>query len=228
MKARIPLLALCVMLAAVPAAAQTLYDNGPINGNTDAWTINFGYAVSDTFNLYYGATVTGASFAMWLIPDDTLTSAELSITSLPFGGTSYFDRTVNFTTGPCNGNQYGYYVCQENTAFNGPNLTAGTYWLTLQNASVPSGDPVYWDENSGPSRSRELGLPVLPIVGTIPSESFTILGGNSTTCMCGCGVKPDCEASAAAASQSVPEPGSMILLGSEWVALFGVLRRKFL
>jgi len=68
----------------------------------------------------------------------------------------------------------------------------------------------------------------LPIVGTIPSESFTILGGNSTTCMCGCGVKPDCEASAAAASQSVPEPGSMILLGSGWVALFGVLRRKLL
>jgi hypothetical protein len=30
------LLALCLTLAAVPAAAQTVYSNGPINGNVDA------------------------------------------------------------------------------------------------------------------------------------------------------------------------------------------------
>ena len=34
---------LCLALAAVPASAQDLYDNGPINGTIDAWTINFGY-----------------------------------------------------------------------------------------------------------------------------------------------------------------------------------------
>ena len=46
--ASLSLLALC--LAVVPAVAQTVvYDNGPINGNTDAWTINFGFIVSDTF-----------------------------------------------------------------------------------------------------------------------------------------------------------------------------------
>ncbi len=27
----------------------TIYENGPINGNTDAWTINFGFVVSDSF-----------------------------------------------------------------------------------------------------------------------------------------------------------------------------------
>jgi hypothetical protein len=26
-----------------------LYENGPVNGTTDAWTINFGYVVSDSF-----------------------------------------------------------------------------------------------------------------------------------------------------------------------------------
>ena len=40
---------LCLALASVPAFAQWSYDNGPINGTTDAWTINFGYIVSDTF-----------------------------------------------------------------------------------------------------------------------------------------------------------------------------------
>ncbi len=45
------LIILCLALAAVPAWAQNnwSYDNGPINGTTDAWTINFGYVVSDTF-----------------------------------------------------------------------------------------------------------------------------------------------------------------------------------
>ena len=47
--ASLSLLALCLTLAAVPAMADTVYDNGPINGNTDAWTINFGFIVSDTF-----------------------------------------------------------------------------------------------------------------------------------------------------------------------------------
>ena len=150
--ASLSLLALCLTLAAAPAAAQTVYSNGPINGNTDAWTINFGFIVSDTFNVANsGTAITGASFGAFLFPGDTLTSAELSITSGENGGTSYFDQTVNFTASGCQSNQFGFEICQENTSFNGPNLNSGTYWLNLQNASVPSGDPVYWDENSGPS-----------------------------------------------------------------------------
>src|SRR5580658_7472807 len=117
MKARILLLAVCVTLAVLPAAAQDIYDNGPTDGNTYAWTINFGYAVSDTFNV--GAdntTITGANFAMWLFPGDTLETAELSITSSENGGTSFFDQTVNFIQSNCvpNQSQYGSYnVCLE-------------------------------------------------------------------------------------------------------------------
>ena len=57
--------------------------------------------------------------------------------------------------------------------------------MNLQNASVPSGDPVYWDENSGvgcesggcPSQAYDNS------VGTIPSESFTMDGsGGSPVC----------------------------------------------
>ena len=43
---------LCLTLAAIPAMAQGIsYDNGPVNGQVDAWTINFGFAVSDTFHI---------------------------------------------------------------------------------------------------------------------------------------------------------------------------------
>ena len=210
MKIRITSLVLvCLTLAVVPAVAQTIYSNGAINGNTDAWTINFGFVVSDTFNVTNNNTpVYGASFGMWLFSGDTLTSAELSITSGENSGTSYFDQTVNFTQGSCTANQYGYNVCQENTSFNGPTLNAGTYWLNLQNASVPSGDPVYWDENSGPSQASENS------VGSIPSEAFTLLGYASST------------TSTSTTGDSVPEPSTIMLFGSGILGLAGVLRRK--
>ena len=159
-----------------PLQAGDIYDNGPINGNTDAWTINFGYITSDSFNVMYNSTViTGLSFGAWLFSGDTLTSVEVSITSGENSGTSYFDQTVNFTQGNCTINEYGYNVCAETGSFNGPTLNAGTYWVNLQTASVPSGDPVYWDENSGSSLASQND------VGSIPSEAFTILGNATTT-----------------------------------------------
>jgi uncharacterized repeat protein (TIGR03803 family) len=161
-----------------PLDSNDIYDNGPTNGNTDAWTINFGFIVSDSFNVTQGnnTSVTGMSFAAWLNPGDVLGSAEVSITSSENGGTSYFDQTVNFTQSGCIGNEFGYNVCTETASFNGPTLINGTYWVNLQNASSAAGDPVYWDENSGPSQASE------STVGTIPSESFTILGSGTTSC----------------------------------------------
>jgi hypothetical protein len=209
MKLRIPsltLLALC--LAAVPAIAQgnDVYDNGPTNGTTDAYTINFGFAVSDSFTLAGGATIRGLNFAAWTEPGDVLESAEVSITSSELGGTSYFDQTVNFTQEGCVANQLGFNVCTESATFSGPSLNAGTYWLNLQNASVSTGDPVYWDENSGPSSASENSL------GTIPSESFTLFGEGTT--------------STTSTTSSTPEPSSIMLFGSGLLGLAGMLRRK--
>ncbi|MGA2902231.1 MAG: choice-of-anchor tandem repeat GloVer-containing protein [Candidatus Korobacteraceae bacterium] len=153
-----------------------IYNNGPTNGTSDAWTINFGFIVSDSFPIPAGgATITGATFAMWLAEGDTLESAQLSITSGENGGTSYFNQTVSFAQSGCSANQYAYDVCTEGTSFNGPALNAGTYWVNFQNAVTAEGQPIYWDENSGPSSASENE------VGTIPSESFTILGNASTT-----------------------------------------------
>ena len=163
-----------------PLQGGIVYENGPINGNVDAWPINSGFIVSDTFTLVNASGVNGMNFGAWLFPGDTLTSAELSITSSENGGTIYFDQTVNLTQADCTLNMFGFNICTVSTTFNGPSLNAGTYWVNLQNASAPSGDPVYWDENSGvgcqssgcPSQASE------NTVGTIPSESFTMFGGN--------------------------------------------------
>jgi PEP-CTERM motif-containing protein len=198
------LLVLC--LAVVPAIAQTdLYDNGPINGTVDSWTINFGFAVSDSFTLSGNSQVNGLSFGAWMFPGDTLVSAEVAITSSEFGGTSYFDQSVNFTASGCVTNQMGYNVCTETGSFAPVNLNAGTYWLTLENACCTD-DPLYWDENSGPSSASENQ------VGTIPSESFTLVGNGTT--------------SSTSSGSSTPEPGSIMLFGSGILGVAGILRRK--
>jgi len=189
-------------LVAVPAIAQdqTLYSNGPINGSTDAWTINFGFVVSDTFTLSAPASVETLSFGAWAEPGDILLNADVGLSSAEFGGTIYFDGLVNFTQSACSANQYGYNVCTESGSFPNVNLAAGTYWVNLSNAVVNTGDPIYWDENSGPSLASENS------VGTIPSEAFTIDGTSTTS--------------------SVPEPSSILLFGSGILGLAGLLRRK--
>jgi uncharacterized repeat protein (TIGR03803 family) len=155
-----------------------LYDNGPINGNTDAWAFSGGAVVSDTYTVFIqdNPGAVGISFGAWLFPGDTLNSAEVSITSGPNGGTVYLDQTVNFTQSNCETNSIGFNVCTETAFFYGP--YNGTFWVNLQNGSATNGDPVYWDENSGEGCSSE-GCPSQAIasgIGTIPSESFSILG----------------------------------------------------
>src|ERR1700722_10886448 len=129
--ASLSLLALC--LAVVPAVAQNdLYDNGAINGTVLGWTINFGFAVSDQFNLAGNSTVNGITFGAWLFPGDSLTSAEVSITSSEFGGTSFFDQTVNFTAGACNSNG-SFNVRAETGRFKGVGLYPRRYVLDPSN-----------------------------------------------------------------------------------------------
>jgi hypothetical protein len=202
--ASLSLLLLCLMLAAVPAMAADIYDNGPINGNAFARTINSGFVVSDSFATGPGGitTITGLQFGSWMFPGDVLTSAEVSITSQEFGGTTFFDDVVNFSQGNCASNQYGFDVCTETGSFN-PSVGSGRYWLNLQNASVANGDPVYWDENAGPSSASYSSL------GTVPSEAFTILGTVET----------------GPGTGQTPEPSSIMLFGSGILGLAGALRR---
>lgn len=217
MNSRRPVLRLCLLLCVIavvtlPAAAQILYNNGPINGNADAWLISGDSSVSDTFTISTGpSTVTGMAFGAWLFPGDVLENAEVSITSSEFGGTTYFSQVVNFTQSGCSQNEIGFDVCTETSSFNGPNLSNGTYWVNLAGAFVNDADPVFWDQNSGVSCTSP-GCPSEASnneVGTIPSESFSILGTSSST-------------------STVPEPGSLVLFAGGVLAIGGILRRKVL
>ena len=68
---------LCLMLAVAPVMAGTLYDNGPYNGTTDAWTINFGYVVSDNFTVNdFKIDMENYSFGVWELPGDVISSVD--------------------------------------------------------------------------------------------------------------------------------------------------------
>jgi len=207
MKLLVLVLAVLFMVL-LPLPANSQYDNGRINGTVDAWTINFGYVVSDSFQAY---DVSAFQIGVWLFPGDTVTALDWSITSSEFGGTVYGSGTAsgrNVTDTFVSSNQYGYNIDVISVSGMNVPLTGSTYWLNLANASVSSGDPVYWDENSGagcqgngcPSSASESAI------GTIPSEAFTIGGA-----CCG----------------TTPEPSGFSLFATGILGVAGVLRRKF-
>ena len=157
--------ALALAGAASTAGAAVIYDNGPLNGTVEGWTLNYGYAVEDSFTVSSAATATGADFVTWAFPGDSLLSVDWVIEpTQTFGdsGTATVTSTFLFT------NPYGYDIYANHISFAGVALTPGTYYFGLQNAVVPSGDPIYWDQNDGPSAGYENAE------GSIGSETFDI------------------------------------------------------
>jgi hypothetical protein len=205
---------LCLLLVITPAMADTLYSNGPYNGTTYAWEINFGHAVSNSFcgyACYWPFSIEGLNFVYWDAYDfsDVLTTVDMSIGSTSFG-TDIFSGTLTGVTNTFLGtNQYGYNLFQAGYSFYGwgyLGYSNGAY-ITLQNACTTSGcsisNPIYWDENSGPSAAYDDTL------GSIPSEAFTITGSACYWC-----------------NETTPEPSSILLFGSGILGLAGILRRR--
>jgi hypothetical protein len=204
-----------LLLAVAPATADILYDNGPYNGTTDAWQINFGFSVSDLFALspyqcYYFCFVQGFNIVTWNIPNDNLNSLEMQLGSTSFGN-DYSDQVLSPSgAADLGANQYGYELWRYDFSF-GPVFVGGVgydNWITLLNATVTNGDPIYWDENSGIG-CQSFGCPSLAYentLGSIPSEAFTATG--------------------VVYYDAAPEPSSVLLFGSGVLMLAGILRRK--
>jgi hypothetical protein len=196
----------CLVLAVVPATADTVfYSNGAPNFTTDAWTINSGFSVSDSYLSGFpsGTDLSNLSFAVWQLPGDALTSVQLDHGTAAFGTDLGSSVLTNPTFDNQGTNQYGYNVGVY--TFNFADNTLGecratTCWITLSNAVTTGSNPIYWDENSGPSSAFENTL------GSIPSEAFTLSGNPSPG--------------------TTPEPSSIMLFGSGVLGLAGVLRRK--
>ena len=102
----------CLLLAVAPVMADILYSNGPYNGTADAWTINFGFSVSDSFNVGSDPHVKSLTFVYWDVSaaspsSDLLTTVDMALGSTSFGGTP---QTL---TGVANTFQIGRASCRE-------------------------------------------------------------------------------------------------------------------
>jgi len=191
---------LVVAASAVPVKADTLvYDNGPINGTINAWTINFGFSVSDSFTVGAGITnLTTATIGLWAFPGDIPSTVDWQI-GTAFFGSDIASGTSSFTNTDLGPNSFGFELWSSTFSIATP-IAPGTYFLTLDNATVPNGDPLYWDENDGPSSAMENS------VGPIGSETFLINGTGGVT--------------------QTPEPASLLLLGSGLLGLASGIRRR--
>ena len=162
---------------------QYIYMNGPSNGicdiqncEVDAWTVNFGFSVTDSIGT--GGTVNALEFAFWMYPGDSFYSLDWSLGTTPFAADIAYGTatsSTNLTQTELFTNMYGYQIEDAQISNMNVNIPAGA-WLTLQNAVTSQGNPVYWDENNGPSEAQENQL------GTLPSESFNVQGGPGPGC----------------------------------------------
>ena len=199
MKRRFLLLLGAVVLSLlVTPVWAALYDNGPINGTINGLRIDGGWAVGNSFTLSAASNLTNAQIGLWVNSGETPVQVEWKI------GTGYADDTYGSGTSVFSENtakgSAGYYPLYESTfALNlASSLGAGTYWLTLTNAtSTNSGNGVWWDINKGPSLAWTEG-------GFTDSESFRINGTLAP----------------------VPLPSSLLLLGPGLAGL-ALLRRRF-
>lgn len=140
----------------LPVSSVVCFDNGP-NDDLDAFTINFGFEVTNSFTLPEDTYLSNATFVTWGSPGDQLTALDYLITtgSSPWGSTALSgsgvspDCTFQYTNG------FGFdissctFLIDDSSQYLFPANTV--FWLQIQNAVASNGDPIYWAESSAPT-----------------------------------------------------------------------------
>ena len=221
--ATLTLTVLCLALAAPAFATTTFVSSGPIDGNDNAFFItgpnnaNFLGSVqdiSDGFASSGSGTPDTLEFGIWVASGNTPNTISYEIGTDAFG-TQLGSGTVGLNGGNSHflfTNGFGYDVYDITIPVTSGAMTSGNeYWLSLSNAndSGNSGS-MAWDIPNGGSGTGGITCNFRQS-GTnfgdcgLAGESFTLSGGGQT---------------------GVPEPSSIMLLGSGILGFAGVLRRK--
>jgi len=191
------LLTIC-LLAAVPALADTLlYSSGAYNGTITGYSIKPSNAVSDQFTVQAGSDIESLTIVYWdHFPANLLNTVDMAISSTALPGSGFETLTANDNI-LLGTNAGGYSLYQADFTFTSIDWS-GAGWITLDNAtcSIVGSCNVLWDVNNTSLIAEDIAH------GAIGGETFA-LDGNI-----------------------VPEPSSLLLLGSGLLGLAGMLRRK--
>jgi hypothetical protein len=187
--------------------SESLYDNGlftnePFNG----FAISYGYIVSNSFTLAGYSTLSEVEIGLWTWNGYSPVSVEWSISTNKHGNNPSLSGISSFTDSKFisyktinDGSDYGTtYDLYTSTFFLNGTLNPGRYWLTLQNAVSTNSE-----YGEGPVFWDESDGPSkawCDELKKVGSESFQIYG-------------------------RVPEPMTILFLGTGLVSLLGIKRK---
>ena len=200
------------LAAAVSARAESIvYDNSTdISFTASAWIVGvdngFLQSVDNSFTLSSTATINEIMAGVWVPSGTTLTSATGGIFTEAFGGgTDEINGTITPISSTYEGSLYGWDLYEEVFSISEVTLAPGTYYLAFENATTTdSGLQAAWDWSGNSNTS---------------ADAWNGDGGQST------GLTSTTFA-LYSPSSPVPEPSSLLLLGSGVTALAGMIRRK--
>jgi hypothetical protein len=209
--ADIALLGVFLAAFAGPASAQTLVQNGQINGQLSGWTLNSVYGVADSFKLAGSSTLDGVEFGAWNYSGESTTDIDWAIVTTPFSApqTVVASGTATVSDSFLYSNDSAFDVSLDSFSLPSVDLGAGTYYLELQNAETSGDNYAYWDINNGPSKAyvSTLGNVNGYLFPGSNSDAFLISGPNG------------------ASTVLTPEPGTLALLVTGLLSLVGLRRR---
>jgi len=161
----------CLMLSAAAAHADILYNNGGGSQFLTMWDISGTNALSNQFTCNFGACNTQYVEFDATFPNQDYSAQHVnwSITSAPFGGTTYGSGTAALPQFfVCDSEQI---VCLLDISVV-TNLSQGTYYVNLSGAD----GPLEWDTTSHPLNGNNAYYMSNGITTQIQGEGFLIRG----------------------------------------------------